>query len=249
MNLETINIFWTGGWDSTFRVLELSDKNIIIQPFYLRDNRKSEMMEINTVKNLTEAIKKLPNTKCILKPLLIKKVSDIDKDEQITKSFNNLKNLYKEKSNGANLGSQYEWLARFSKNINYLELGIEKDSKPQKLINIFGQLEKKQEENLGEFYILDKQNSTEDLINVFGSYRYPLLSYSKLDMQSIALQKGYINIMNKTWFCHRPKNNQPCGKCAPCMQTIESGLKSRFTKSALIRYKIKKKLKLFSLKK
>ncbi|WP_428742345.1 hypothetical protein [Tenacibaculum sp.] len=249
MNSETINILWTGGWDSTFRVLELADKNITIQPYYLKDNRKSEKMEIDTVESLTEEIRKLPNTKCVIKPLLAKKVSEIEPDEEITKSYNNLRERFKKEGHGAKLGSQYEWLARFSKDIRYLELGIEKDSKPQVLINMFGRLEKKQDEILGEHYILDKENSTQDLINVFGNYRYPLLGYSKLDMQRIATQKGYIDIMNKTWFCHRPKNNEPCGKCAPCMQTIEAGLQSRFSQSALIRYKIKKLLNLISLKK
>jgi len=114
---------------------------------------------------------------------------------------------------------------------------------------MFGRLEKKQDENLGEYYILDKENSSQDLINVFGNYRYPLLSYSKLDMQRIAKQKGYVDIMNKTWFCHKPKNNEPCGKCAPCMQTIEAGLQSRFSQSAMTKYKIKKLLKLISFKK
>jgi len=78
MNSETINILWTGGWDSTFRVLELTDKNITIQPYYLKDNRLSEKMEIDTVKSLTEEIRKLPSTKCIIKPLLAKKVSEIE---------------------------------------------------------------------------------------------------------------------------------------------------------------------------
>ncbi len=49
-----INLFWTGGWDSTFRLLQL----IIIyqkkvQPYYIIDNnRKSVQNELLRLKNI-----------------------------------------------------------------------------------------------------------------------------------------------------------------------------------------------------
>jgi hypothetical protein len=44
--------------------------------------------------------------------------------------------------------------------------------------------------------------------------------------------------MNKTIFCHRPINNQPCGECNPCEQAMNDGMKYRFSYSALYRYRI-----------
>jgi len=71
MKLERINIFWTGGWDSTFRMLQLAEKQVIIQPYYLKDNRKSEELELNTIKILTEEILKLNTTKCEINELIM----------------------------------------------------------------------------------------------------------------------------------------------------------------------------------
>lgn len=252
MTLEKINIFWTGGWDSTFRILQLADKKVIIQPYYLKDNRKSEKLELNTIKLLTEEILKLKTTKCQINKLISMKVSDIEDDTDITNAYNNIRNEFKSISNGQKLGTQYEWLARFSKSIDSLELGIEKGSKVIDTINMFGEFKKKNCQIIGEYFSINKVNSSKDLINVFGNYHYPLLNFSKLEMKQIAEEKGFIDLMNKTWFCHRPKKNKPCGSCNPCMQTIDFGLRYRFNNKSLFNYrikKIKKKLKkTFSLK-
>jgi 7-cyano-7-deazaguanine synthase len=237
--MKTINVLWTGGWDSTFIMLQLSSKKVTIQPYYLKDNRKSEELELNTVCLLTEEILKLSTTKCTINPLITKKVSDIENDAVITKAYDNLCKKFKLINNGIKLGSQYEWLARFSKNIDNLELGLEKGL-TFNAINTLGKLEKKIDEDIEEYFVLNKQKSSEDLIKIFGNYRFPLLNFSKLHIKQVAEEKGFIDIMNKTWFCHRPINNQPCGKCKPCMQTIKSGLKYRFSKMALFRNKIKK---------
>jgi hypothetical protein len=57
MGKQVINILWTGGWDSTYRVIDLSFKEVVIQPYYLRDNRLSEAMELSVIRNLTEKIR------------------------------------------------------------------------------------------------------------------------------------------------------------------------------------------------
>ena len=246
MKLERINIFWTGGWDSTFRMLQLAEKQVIIQPYYLKDNRKSEELELNTIKILTEEILKLNTTKCEINELISVSVSDIEKDNDITLSYEKIREEFKRISNGAALGSQYEWLARFSKNIDNLELGIEKGSKVIDVINTFGALDKHTNSIKGEYFFINEQNSSKDLIKVFGNYHYPLLNFSKLKMKKIAEKNGTIDLMNKTWFCHAPKNDQPCGSCNPCVQTIEFGLKYRFSNKVLFKHTIKaikKKLK------
>ena len=239
MKLERINIFWTGGWDSTFRILQLAEKKVTIQPYYLKDNRKSEKLELNTIKILTEEILKLNTTKCEINELISIGVSEIENDNDITLSYEKIRKEFKLISNGQKLGSQYEWLARFSKNIDNLELGIEKGSKVIDIINTFGELKKNTKTTKGEYFFINEQNSSKDLIKVFGNYHYPLLNFSKLKMKKIAEKNGTIDLMNKTWFCHKPKNDQPCGGCNPCMQTIEFGLKYRFKNKALFRYKIK----------
>lgn len=41
---EVINVLWTGGYDSSFRMVQLSKSNVMIQPYYLSDKRKCEKM-------------------------------------------------------------------------------------------------------------------------------------------------------------------------------------------------------------
>lgn len=55
MEKGTVNILWTGGWDSTFRVVELSRmEGITIQPVYVIDpNRKSVPYELRAMDNIT----------------------------------------------------------------------------------------------------------------------------------------------------------------------------------------------------
>lgn len=41
MKPRIVNILWTGGLDSSFRVIELSQMEVIIQPYYIIDPVRS----------------------------------------------------------------------------------------------------------------------------------------------------------------------------------------------------------------
>ena len=114
---------------------------------------------------------------------------------------------------------------------------MEKDTKPSVVINAFGGFKKVIDEEIGEYYILDKSTLKNNIIKVFGVYHYPLLDYTKLMMKKEAEEDGFIHLMNKTWFCYRPIDDAPCGTCSPCEQAIDAGLEYRFTDVALQRYK------------
>ena len=233
-----VNVLWTGGWDSTFRILQLSTKDIIIQPFYLKDdNRKSQNFELNAIRSITEDIRNLASTQCTIRDVIFMNVSDINEDKDITQAYKNLAKKHR-------LGIQYEWLARYSKNINNLEIGDENgraiDSIILSAIKANGDIKRIVDDKKGEYYIIDKSVSSKDIIKVFGNYHYPILYYSKLEMKKEAEEKGFIDLMNKTWFCHTPIDNQPCGRCVPCVGTIKKGLEYRLSKAALGRYRRKK---------
>ena len=234
---DVVNVLWTGGWDSTFRIIQLSTKDIIIQPHYLKDNRKSQKFELNAIRLITEDIRNLASTRCTFRDLILMNVSDINEDKDITQAYKNIAENYR-------LGSQYDWLARYSKNIKDIEIGDENgraiDSIIYGAIKANGDTKRIVDDKKGEYYIIDKSVSSNDIIKVFGNYHYPILFYSKLEMKKEAEEMGFIDIMNKTWFCHTPINNEPCGRCVPCMFTIKTGLEYRLSKAALRRYKRKK---------
>lgn len=240
---KTVHVFWTGGWDSTFRMLQLSQKELIIQPYYLKDDRHSEQFELAAIDAITKQILSLPSTLCTIEPLITKKVSELEEDATITQAYKRIRNDFLILSNGDKLGSQYEWLAKFSKNIDNLELGIEKGAKIIDIVNSFGAFESNFDSQKGTYFTVDK-SSSEDLTMIFGNYDYPLIMITKAEMKQIAEEEGYSHIMNQTWFCHKPIDELACGKCNPCIQTINFGFEYRFNKNALQRYRIKKYLRL-----
>ena len=234
---DIVNVLWTGGWDSTFRIIQLSTKDIIIQPHYLKDNRKSQNFELNAIRLITEDIRNLASTRCTIRDLILMNISDIKEDKDITQAYKNLAENYR-------LGIQYDWLARYSKNIKDIEIGDENGSSIDSIIygaiKANGDTKRIVDDIKGEYYIIDKSVSSNDIIKVFGNYHYPILFYSKLEMKKEAEEMGFMDIMNKTWFCHTPINNKPCGRCVPCVGTIKKGLEYRLSNAALRRYKMRK---------
>ncbi len=233
-----VNILWTGGYDSSFRMVQLSKKNVVIQPYYLSDNRIGEKNELNAIAEITADIRAHPETKSTILPLIVHKVADLKADEEITQSFKKLRQIMP-------IGPQYEWLARFAKenNLHDLELGIEK-SNTCKLRLIFAHCGETQLEDNGltAYYTLNKEGSDPDLYRIFGRFHYPspLFDMTKIDMLAEYENLGFEDSMKKTWFCHNPVNNEPCGFCSPCKSAYAEGMGFRFPKSSLTRYKYRK---------
>ena len=220
-----INLLWTGGWDSTFRLLYLVFvERKSVQPFYIVDTgRPSTLNELKAMHLIKKEIaKRNPQLADLIKPTIIVSIHDIRPDHDITAKFNRLK----EKEH---LGQQYEWLARFAKqwDIPNLELCVNKND----YASFF--LSKYMNSSFGNG-ATDKNND----VSIFSFFSFPLLKLSKLDMKKIATEKGFIDILEKTWFCHTPWHNRPCGICTPCDLTIKEGLGYRVPKLSRLRRKL-----------
>ena len=83
-----------------------------------------------------------------------------------------------------------------------------------------------------------KQINEDDDVSIFSYFSFPLLQISKKDMKRIAAEKGFLDILEKTWFCHTPWHNRPCGTCTPCDLTIKEGFDYRIPKVSKLRRKI-----------
>lgn len=220
---KVTKILWTGGWDSTFRLLQLLLQNKTqVQPYYLADlGRRSTALEIETINKIKKyLIKKYPHTEELLLPLKISKVSDLKPDQEIKKAF---KDILKNKI----IGEQYEWLARFCKQnkIHDIELCIHCDDKAHKVI---AGLVKNQSINGTAGPSCDPSQSDQAGYLLFEYFVFPIFELSKLEMRKISKEKSWNKIMNMTWFCHKPIFGKiPCGRCNPCLYTIEEGLGKR----------------------
>ncbi|WP_289130536.1 hypothetical protein [uncultured Clostridium sp.] len=232
--MKKVNILWTSGWDSTFRLMQLLEKGEVkIQPYYIIDeNRASTDIEIKKMNEIINmSIEKWNHCKELILPIKYINKNKINEYSNIINSFNKLKKQ-------SFIGSQYEWLGCVSHDVKELELCIHEDDKAHAFIKDYvvqkGDIE-------GKFYTIS-EDADEDVLNVFGNYKFPILDYTKLDMMKEAEEKNFKDIMMNTWFCHTPINGEACGKCNPCIYTIEEGMKFRLSEKALKRYKNRNKI-------
>ena len=195
------HLFWTGGWDSTFRLLclLLLEKNEV-QPHYIVTGQKSTGKEIETMYRLIKDIyTKYPETRKLLKPLILKDYKGVEPNQEIT-------NVYLEIKKEKKINAQYELLARYCHQINEkVELCSDPDIDGLK-IDYF---------NTGK---------------IFDTYfYYPLVDSHiyKKKMVKISNENGWSEIMSRTWFCRVPKRDQPCGLCGPCTDILLADMDSR----------------------
>ena len=221
-----INILCTGGLDSTYRIVELSQHAVTVQPYYLidplRQSTKYEIQAMNRIRGL------LQNKKTLFKLLQTKYVNvrEIPADEEITLSYIKLYEKYK-------LGSQYDWLARFAKYADLqLELALEKSPRGKAGRTIANE-SKMVIEQIGELsvYKIDKAFSSKETCDVFGNLRFPCTILTKTKEQEVDEMRRLRmeDVLSCTWFCHNPIFGLTCGHCHPCQDALHEGLAWRIS--------------------
>jgi len=238
--MERIDILWTGGFDSTFRVCQLSLLKIEIQPFYISLKRKSEPYEIKAINEITDYIRSYKDSRCSILPLIIVNYDEIILDKQVTNSFIKLRKEFR-------IGYQYDFLTRFAKqNDLMLEIGFERSpfspedkcfSKYKAIKHIAKPISKGE---TIEYCELDPDGSSEDLVNVFGHFRFglPLFNINKIQVLEAYKDIGYEQVIPLTWFCAYPIKGKPCGLCTPCETVMKAKMGFRLPMRARILYKI-----------
>lgn len=215
--VETVHLLWTGGWDSTYRLLYLLREGKQVQPHYIIDpHRPSTNYERRAMEAISgwihEEAEQLPG---ILLPTEISEKASSVQSSDVQEAYNAIvKTMY--------IGDQYMWLADYCKTrgIDGMELGIE---------------------SIPGTNVTKAVNSAEyPYSEIFGRFSFPILSTSKLKMKAWAESAGILSIMELTWFCHKPTAHaQPCGKCAPCEVAIEEGMGYRLPLKSQIRYHLR----------
>ncbi len=210
------NLLWTSGWDSTYRLLELTFlKRTLVQPYYVIDHaRPASATELRTQDTIREAFKNFdPEAGALVLPTKVIQRSDIPADPEITEQFRRMKGR-------AYIGNQYDFLIRVAKSLGPidLELSAHKDDK------LFDHLKGNVEQVDGVWRL--SPNAPVDL-QALRNFSFPVLMLTKLDMKKKAVEAGFQHIMDLTWFCHYPVRGKPCGGCPPCRYTIEEGLAER----------------------
>lgn len=219
---DTTSIFWTGGYDSTFRLCQLLiDEKKKVQPIYLNlkymdssqydfiSHRRNKHKELQTMKKIRNQLNLMyPYTKELLKPLLI--INYIPPNEIADKKA---LIIHYKLGKFARPYTQYERLARFS--LIYpkpIEVGVDKCGTG--LDNATRDVRIGKGENCK---IKDDLKGYEMALDVFKNIRMPIVHLDKKDMYQIATRNGYATILKLTWSCWFPKSNgEACGNCEMC---------------------------------
>ena len=212
-------VFWTGGYDSTFRICELLIiYRLPVQPIYVsynldsakksdkwvRKNRDEEDEAMDKIKN--KLFSRFPFTKSLLHKTII--INNDIKYPEYDYKFKKM-NLWPKKRRIHQYGHLGKISFLLNKHVDCGVLGIHQNSN---FVNFI-------EENLiktNNNYILDINKS-----NPIYYMRFPLFNKTKKDLCDISKQYNFNDIIKISWSCWFPLNKTPCGKCPMCKERFE----------------------------
>jgi 7-cyano-7-deazaguanine synthase in queuosine biosynthesis len=226
---DAARVLWTGGWDSTFRVLQLVlAYQRRVEPHYiLNPERRSSLHELRAMTTIRRRLAvEHPEAAPRILPLRLVVRQDLAGDRAHAEHLAALRSRNR-------LGRQYTALADYAEAmaIDDLELCVEIGGRAEALLR--GHVAR--EEDVGGGYWRLADNTAGDLV-LFARFRFPILNMTKLDIKVAARDMGVLDMMRLTWFCHRPRGEKPCGRCAPCSGALEEGMGDRLPRQAHLRY-------------
>jgi len=230
-------MFWTGGWDSTFMLIQELRKGKEIQPIYVIDNkRKGNDYEIKAMDTITKKLEQRNYLGGKLHNLIFIDKDSIEILDEVENAFNV---IHKE----TNLGIQHEWLSSYAlkENISIMlgtENGTPETSHIIYALNKYCKLTKKD-----DVQVVDEFNSSKEGNYIFGKMIFPIIDLYETDMVKRIKEWNLEDIMNNIWFCHTPINGKPCGLCHPCEVKMESDMQFLLPEKAQKRYFTIHKLK------
>ncbi|NUS38387.1 MAG: hypothetical protein HOQ02_05120 [Lysobacter sp.] len=218
-----MNLLWTGGWDSTFRLLQLLLLyRLPVVPYYLEDpTRASTPVELRTIERIGAHLRATyPHVRGLLQPLRVATTASVAPVAEIDAALDEIRER-------VFIGSQYAWLPAFcrQRGIADMEIGVHLDDKVRTLVRPYA-LEFAHPGGFRSVRVDPAYADTAEF-RLFRYFSFPLFHLDKRTMARLAAAEGWSAIMDMTWFCHSPVRGAPCGICAPCVYTIEEGLAYR----------------------
>jgi GNAT superfamily N-acetyltransferase len=234
--------FWTGGYDSTFYVINSLLEGKIVQPIYIDDRvnhggyhsnplivqrgepnkypRKSTEIELERMDWLRNKIyDRIPNSKeLLLNTMVIDE--PIKEDDEISRVVEKYNEWIPEKKY-KNKYDENSWLTVLTDVV----LRFQKQFKSEIIFPIehidgdwYEIIDCAIEE--GKFYSERLPEKYKDL-KVFGGFLYPSRHLTREDMLEMAEKMGFDELLYYTWTCWYPTDKgEPCGKCKICKERI-----------------------------
>ena len=196
------HVFWTGGLDSTARVIHLLlSTGEEIQPHYIIRSEESTGNEIDAMNNIRRAVsKKYPELRPKLLPTRFINEDLIPRSPGIATEIKELKKKVK-------VHEQLHIMADYcmSSSIDHIDITYERDE------NIVpGEL------RVAQFFQVNP---------AFKCFFNAHADLTKRACYKMAVAEGWEDLLNLTSFCRRPrKKGRPCGTCGPCCDAVKEGM-------------------------
>lgn len=237
MTDKIVNLLWTGGWDSTFRLLELLlIKRRVVRPFYIIDSLRGSMgVELERRDRIRRMLlERGGGVKDLLLPTTFRAKVEIKHNDELSGHYN----IARAK---LGLGTQHEWLAMCAEEhkLSNFEICNHKNDPAATILEPF--VVRDVDVNGEAFYRVDEERADASVYHLFKYFKFPLFPMNKGEIESRAKDYGFMDLMEHTWFCHRPlgqppMNIRPCGTCNACIYTINTGGIKRLPLRSRINY-------------
>jgi hypothetical protein len=244
---ELHHVFWTGGWDSTFRLLELIiEQKKTVQPHYIVSGKRPSIgEEMKSMSRLRDEIRSTyPEESKRILPVRFVDIEEVTKDPEIYEARFELRKKDP-------IGSQYAFLASYCKNDMNAPIDLCIEALPEKdeewscfeYLRSGFSLETKGMPDI-------KRRHLKHAKTVFQHFSMPYLAITKETMIKKAEKMGWGELLSHTWFCYNPVHlpfagTVPCGRCFTCKFAIRHGMSWRVPVMSRIFsriYQLKKRL-------
>lgn len=234
---KEVRLLWTGGWDSTFRLLQLSQaEGVVVRPLYVRDRARGSMAnELAAMGAILPQVRALAQARVLDVDLYDAGAIRADfPDERVSAACTRLAEEFR-------LGYQYELFALLCRGLDVrAECCVEDSPRSHAKAVIDAQCELVPLEDAplagAVRYRAVAKGACADGALVFSHLDLPMLAVSKVEAQRVSEQMGWMPIMRRTWFCFGPMHGRPCGLCGPCRDAMNEGMRWRLPLSARLRY-------------
>lgn len=203
-NAPTARILWTGGWDSTFRVLQaLLLEHRTVQPIYvLSATRGSTMQELRAMELIRAAVlARLHAPGRLLATQVHIGAQYPPRAELVGMRESILRRGW--------IGEQYVNFAAVAEALDWqeVEMSLERHVPVPSIIE-------------SEFVGRDGLVRDTAEAALFSRFSYPVTGLTKRDMARVAQDHGFEDLLRMRWFCHQPIRDKPCGRCRPCRLAV-----------------------------
>jgi len=218
MSDAAVAVLWTGGWDSTFIVLDgVLRRRAAVEPHYVHDpSRRSAAREIATMDVIrAEVTSRDPEAAARLAPTRVVPLGEVPDDPDTDRR-------HAAWAGRTHVAPQYRWLSAYAaRQPRPLALGIIR--RDGGLRDVIG----------AELHVVDgvrrlRPTPSDDAFELFRPFTFPTIELTKIDMRDEAEAAGWLDLLERTWFCHAPlRDGRPCGLCHPCHDALHQGMARR----------------------